>query len=394
MTKYHSIRFVLDIAYEDHNKLHDKEQDWGKWFKYIIKMFDNNIPIALLKGLETKNNTHLSRCLDSYDSSIFTVKKERKEKKVADEYNSWIRRRDYGNNRAELEKEPKDRKAFEKEVIHWRIYDEIYRNKMQKEEIIWREYDELYLNEMQTVWETKLQKIINDRADMIQTEWFSSNFQEWEYTKRIFAKYEPLIPASKVFHVHENLSLCNDKKTCIQVVKSDTLEEAVKMKNPLVLIFADADRPGGCVAAGAGMQEESLFRRSALHKHLLEEMYPIEEDACIYAPDVPLVDLPGKTLCFIACPGIKMPSLDKGNTCFYDEDELLFRKKVELICQVACRHGHTDLVLGALGCGVWGGPPRHASEIFKSVLQKYEFENVTFAVLGANYNIFKDVLCD
>eukprot|EP00798_Chlamydomonas_sp_ICE-L_P028529 gene28529-31689_t len=41
-----------------------------------------------------------------------------------------------------------------------------------------------------------------------------------------------------------------------------------------------------------------------------------------------------------------MPSLDKGHSCLFANDELLLRKKVELICQVAYQHGHTDLVLG------------------------------------------------
>lgn len=185
----------------------------------------------------------------------------------------------------------------------------------------------------------------------------STNVQEWENTQRIFEQYSPIVPASKIFHVHK--TTCNDKiiiKQQIQVAKSDTLEEAAKFKNPLVLIFADAHSPGGCVAAGAGMQEESLFRRSALHKHLVKELYPIEENACIYAPDVPIIDESCKTLSFIACPGIKMPSLDKSESRFIANDELLLHKKVELICQVALKHGHKDLVLGALGCGCMGMP--------------------------------------
>lgn len=152
MTKYHSIRFVLDVAYEDHNKLHDKEQDWGKWFKYIIKMFDNNIPVSLLKGLAKKNNTHLSRLLDLYNSSIFTFKKEKNEKnekKINDEYNSWIKRRDDGNKRAALEKELKKREFYEKDVIQRR-----------------KSY-EIYCNKMQPLWDTKLQEVISARQNIL-----------------------------------------------------------------------------------------------------------------------------------------------------------------------------------------------------------------------------------
>ena len=141
------------------------------------------------------------------------------------------------------------------------------------------------------------------------------------------------------------------------------------------------------------MQEESLFRRSALHKHLLSSMYPIEDDACIYAPDVPVLgSQTTMMMSFIACPGIKMPWLN-GNGRFREEDVLRLRKKVELICQVALRNGHSNLVLGALGCGVWGCPPRHVAEIFKETLERYstDLDKVIFAMLGANLRFFHEV---
>jgi hypothetical protein len=46
--------------------------------------------------------------------------------------------------------------------------------------------------------------------------------------------------------------------------------------------------PGGCVKAGGGMQEESIFRRTSIHRCLLKNLYPIE-DKCLYCPDLPVV---------------------------------------------------------------------------------------------------------
>jgi hypothetical protein len=136
MSKYHSIKFVLDIAYEDHNKLQD-DLDWEKWFKSIIKMFNNKIPGSLLRGLSRKNNTQLSRCLDLYENAV--VKKEGKEEKERKEedYNRWIKRRNDGNKRVELEKEIQKRKDYE-----------------------------LYCDEMQPKWDTKLKEIINSRKNI------------------------------------------------------------------------------------------------------------------------------------------------------------------------------------------------------------------------------------
>ena len=66
----------------------------------------------------------------------------------------------------------------------------------------------------------------------------------------------------------------------MSVVHQDTLDATLRLlasgvcTRPLVLNMADDVRPGGCVAAGGGMQEESLFRRTNLRAHLLPSLYP------------------------------------------------------------------------------------------------------------------------
>jgi hypothetical protein len=52
------------------------------------------------------------------------------------------------------------------------------------------------------------------------------------------------------------------------------------------------------------------------------------------------------------------------------------------------------LVLGALGCGVWGCPVKHVAEVFGDVVREYDgvFESITFAVLGGLRHPFKEAL--
>ena len=194
----------------------------------------------------------------------------------------------------------------------------------------------------------------------------------------------------------------------IRVHKKDTLEMALELRdagnNVMVLIFADAINRGGCVYASAGQQEESLFRRTALFAHLTPDLYPIDEqDELLYAGavDVLLRDEDtttkmeaGVKLAFVACPGIKFPRLVAGETRFRDDDITVLKRKVHTILQTACDNGHNAVVLGALGCGAFGCPVRHTAEIFRECLDTYKgcINEVHFAVLGAAYAVFQDVM--
>ena len=195
-----------------------------------------------------------------------------------------------------------------------------------------------------------------------------------------------------------------DKRDALDVALDPGCWEAAL--DPLVLILADAETPGGCVRAGAGMQEESLFRRTALAAALPRRLYPIPEDGALYAHAVPvlmrseadgfeMLPHPTPTRSFLACPGLKMPCLGPGNRLM-PADVVALRVKVELILQAALTHGHRDVVLGALGCGVWGCPTQHVAEVFHEVLEERRpwFRRVRFAILGANCGAFSDVFTD
>jgi uncharacterized protein (TIGR02452 family) len=189
------------------------------------------------------------------------------------------------------------------------------------------------------------------------------------------------------------------------VIKSDTIDAVLAIldegvaRRPLVLNMADISRPGGCVLAGGGMQEEMLFRRTDLCRHLLPELYPIGPAEVVYSPNVlvfraneeagykPLA-LP-RLVAFVSCPGVSMPTLtDDGR--MQASDVLMLRSKIRAIYQVAAKHGHDALVLGALGCGAFGCPPRHVAEVFRDECHRFGIVTI-FAVLGAAHNTFEDI---
>jgi len=59
-------------------------------------------------------------------------------------------------------------------------------------------------------------------------------------------------------------------------------------------------------------------------------------------------------------------------------------RRVRRVLHIAALHGHTALVLGAWGCGVFRNDPAHIAEAFRAALTTTyagRFTRVTFAVL-------------
>jgi uncharacterized protein (TIGR02452 family) len=190
----------------------------------------------------------------------------------------------------------------------------------------------------------------------------------------------------------------------VRVFDADTIDLGLSLlrsgaaERPLLLILADDCFPGGCVATGSGAQEEALFRRTNLCRVLSMSDYPIRDGEAIYAPGVvvfkngerhatdpfgPLVPAPA-VLDFVACPGLRHPALSSEGR-LYEADEARLALKIRTVLQVAARHGHDAIVLGALGCGAWKCPSRHVAEVFARELAgpavAAAFKRIDFAVL-------------
>jgi uncharacterized protein (TIGR02452 family) len=129
--------------------------------------------------------------------------------------------------------------------------------------------------------------------------------------------------------------------------------------------------------------------------------YPIRENECLYARGVPVLMSseasgyralwPHLDLSFVACPAIKMPTLH--NMALSAADAGVLAAKVRLILDVASREGHEDVVLGAMGCGVWGCPAKCVARVMHSVIASYKssvLKRVHFAITGRSFDVFRD----
>lgn len=209
----------------------------------------------------------------------------------------------------------------------------------------------------------------------------------------------------------------------VEVTPEDTLVAARRLQQaglrPAVLNFSDNFIAGGCVDVGSGAQEESLWRRTNLCRTQLQSFYPLLGDARgvegIYSPAVTVFKSPESDgyvdlmepwrVAVVSVPAIQNPILE--NRRMSEEDTALFRKKIELVFQIANRRGHDSLVLGAFGCGAWRGPPQQIAELFRDALREWNgaFREVVFACLHKedaasmrrgtyrnNYEVFREVL--
>ena len=191
--------------------------------------------------------------------------------------------------------------------------------------------------------------------------------------------------------------------TVVRVVNVTSLDVARGMaaggRVPLVLNFASAKNPGGGFLRGARAQEESLARSSALYECIrASEMYAhnrahgdlLYTDWMIYSPAVPvfrddeaLLEEP------YLCAFLTAAAPNAGETLArrpdrVDEVNRTMRSRVTRSLAIAAERGHTHLVLGAWGCGVFKNSPVVVAEAYQSDLEgafKGIFEEIVFAVL-------------
>lgn len=166
------------------------------------------------------------------------------------------------------------------------------------------------------------------------------------------------------------------------------------------LNFASAKNPGGGFRTGAQAQEESLARSSGLYRCLeaapdyyefhRRQRDPLYSDHMIYSPAVPVFrDDSGRLLerpyatAFITAPAPNAGAVRSPE----GRRELpgVLRHRAARVLAVARAHGHTRLVLGAWGCGVFRNSPETVARAFRESLEGAAyagaFTQVVFAVL-------------
>lgn len=168
-----------------------------------------------------------------------------------------------------------------------------------------------------------------------------------------------------------------------------------------VLSLASERHPGGGWQTGAMAQEEALCYRSSLYRSLRRRFYPLPSLSAIHSPSVliirdstsaghKLLTLPALSLpvvSVISIAALRHPALTPDDAAFANPGQRAeTKRKIRLALRVAARNGHTKIVLGALGCGVFANPPEDVARCFLEVLREVEFEggwweDVVFAVM-------------
>jgi len=194
--------------------------------------------------------------------------------------------------------------------------------------------------------------------------------------------------------------------TIFTLASETTLEGAMKLarSNPEarigVLNFASAKNPGGGFLSGAGAQEESLARSSALFPRVsqMTRMYSENRKSAsclyfhymVYSPRVPvfkndagnLLQLPYQ-VDFITAPAPNAGVARERLTNPAEEIKQVMIERIDRILAVCAHQGCDTLVLGAYGCGVFGNSIEEVAWYFRVLLtKKYQnvFRLVHFAV--------------
>ena len=175
---------------------------------------------------------------------------------------------------------------------------------------------------------------------------------------------------------------------------------AAESPKAALLNFASARSPGGGFLNGAKAQEEDICRCSGLYPCLLEQMQYYEAnrqqdsliytDYMIYSPEVPFFKTRGTgellsepfTMSVITAPAPNTrPYLERHPGGEAELERAFLRRWQNVLC-LASDQGIERLLLGAWGCGAFGGDPQMASRTADEAIQGYGrgIHQVVFAI--------------
>jgi uncharacterized protein (TIGR02452 family) len=159
--------------------------------------------------------------------------------------------------------------------------------------------------------------------------------------------------------------------------------------------------PGGGVERGSMAQEEELFRRSNYHLTLTNKFYPLQNGNVVVSGISVIKDQHYRDLAepfdlmMIAGTALRGPDLTYLNgKPSYTEQQREYTSILISNIFKACYLSNCDtLILGAIGCGAYGNPPREVVAIFNRYLTRFArcFRRVVFAVYSRkdpNFDIF------
>jgi uncharacterized protein (TIGR02452 family) len=182
----------------------------------------------------------------------------------------------------------------------------------------------------------------------------------------------------------------------ITVTAETTLAAVLRSEGDVAaLVFASATRPGGGFRNGAVAQEESLARASALVacQDSAPGFYAANRDLrysdrVIYSPRVPvfrddtghLLEQP-RLVTFLTAAAPNQGGIDATQPALAGRVPRILRARAARVLAIAAARGHTQIVLGAWGCGVFGNDPTMVARAFADILHgDRRFARIVFAI--------------
>ncbi|KAL5120349.1 hypothetical protein ACEQ8H_001639 [Pleosporales sp. CAS-2024a] len=212
------------------------------------------------------------------------------------------------------------------------------------------------------------------------------------------------LDAGYMAQTHMDMSETSKKDTTTTTASLAPVGGQPRPRRPVAVLNLASERsPGGGWQKGALAQEEALCYRSSLHLSLHQSYYPLPSLSAIYSPSVlvvrdamsrghallthaePMANLPVTAVISVAA--LRYPALTHDRKRYRNAGQRAeTKRKIRLTLRVAALGGHTKLVLGALGCGVFANPPKEVADCFLEVLREKEFqggwwEDIVFAVM-------------
>lgn len=180
------------------------------------------------------------------------------------------------------------------------------------------------------------------------------------------------------------------------------LASAADRRHVGLLNFASARNPGGGFLIGAKAQEEDLCRCSGLYSCLLEcpEYYEANHrcgsllytDHAIFSPLVPFFKISGTgpllaspfLVSVITAPAPNSRPFLEANPESVHELESTFERRWRNVLRIARDRAVTHLLLGAWGCGAFGGDPAMAAATADRAVRREGggFDEIVFAIPG------------
>ncbi|KAJ3567556.1 hypothetical protein NP233_g6292 [Leucocoprinus birnbaumii] len=224
----------------------------------------------------------------------------------------------------------------------------------------------------------------------------------------------PLQPIAETKAKHPVLILNSDAFTAARRL----LDEHGDAKGSVAVLnlASDETRAGGWLHSLSRTQEEALCYSSTLYSTLKPSWFPwpnrgpgsvaggFSPGVVIFKNDLDndCVDLPKEqwrivSVITVAAP--RWPKLTAAQEFAKESDLEDLRGKIRLVYRMAAHNKQRYLVLGAMGCGAYGCPPKVVANEMKSILLDEEFSNyferVVFAVYSkggnGNFSVFSEV---